>query len=78
MDIKNFGKAIPQDPNNFRWAPTKEYLEELGEPLRLTAIKTKGEPNDALTAMQLVFHNSLEPPIFDSGHSEAGKEFSTV
>ena len=36
IDIANFGSPIEQNEFNFRWAPDRDYLQQLGEPLRLT------------------------------------------
>ena len=66
IDIPNFGNPLKDDKDNFRWAPNLNYLQELGEPLRLTAIRTKGVPNSLNTAIQLVFHNGLESQMIDT------------
>jgi len=43
IDIRNIGAPIVDDPSNFRW-PTQEDLAalDLTEPLRLTAVRTRG------------------------------------
>ena len=65
-DVPNFGSPLTDDKDNFRWVPSLDYLQELGEPLRLTAIRTKGQPNHLNTAIQLVFHNGLESDMIDT------------
>ena len=77
-NIKNFGSTITDHRRNFRWAPSVEYLESLGEPLRLTAIRTKGRKDSICTAIQLVFHNELESDFIDTKSSMADEEVSTV
>ena len=60
-----------QTEQTFRW-PTLEDLKALNlkEPLKLTEIRVKGV-DSTLTAIQLVFKNGVESPLFDSKHARA-------
>lgn len=70
---------LTKDTENHRW-PTKEQLEELKltKPLRLKAIRTKGKPGSCLTAIQLIFEDDIESPMFDTSPKDAGNEVSTI
>ena len=76
--MPNFGDPRPEHANNFLW-PTPGDLEQLNlsKPLRLKAIKTKGVPNVYLTAIQLVFEDGIESPMFDTRRGAAGDEIRT-
>jgi len=71
-DLSNFGNALTESANNFRW-PTEDDLKQLNllEPLKLKEVRTKGPQNGDLTAIQLVFQNGIESPLFDAKHSLA-------
>ena len=77
-DLNNFGNPLAAADINFRW-PTKEDLTRLNinEPLILKEVRTKGVQGDDLTAIQLVFQNGIESPLFDGKHPRA-TELSTV
>ena len=61
-----FKNALKPEQINFRW-PKLEDLEalKLAEPLKLVAIRAKGTMNDKMTAIQLVFENGIESPLFE-------------
>ena len=80
-DLHHFGKQALDSANaevTFRW-PTSEDLKqlELNEPLKLQAIRTKGALDNPLSAIQLVFQNGIESPIFDS-QKKGADDFTTV
>ena len=58
----------------FRW-PTLEDLKalKLSEPLKLTEIRVKGTVGGSLSAIQLVFQNGTESPLFDGKYNNATK-----
>ena len=73
QDVKNLRGDITESEHNFRWAPSMEYLEALDEPLRLIAIKTRAMSNGLNSAIQLVFSNGLESPMYDAEHPSSGE-----
>ena len=57
---------------NFRW-PTQDDLKKLNlaAPLKLKEVRTNGVNKNALTAIQLVFENNIESPLFDGKNVRA-------
>ena len=66
-DLLVFKNPSIGEQDNFRW-PNLDDLQalKLKEPLKLTAIRARGEPNSYMTAIQLVFQNGIESPLFES------------
>ena len=67
LDLSNFGHKVAKGAFNFRW-PTVEDIKNMGltEPLKLKEIRTRGAQKDSLSAIQLVFTNGVESPLFDT------------
>lgn len=82
-DMRKFGRPICDEnkkkASTFRW-PTCQLMQNLKllVPLQLKEIRTKGVPNYALTAIQLVFTNGMMTPFFDGQHSAADPEVQVV
>ena len=57
---------------DFRW-PKIEDLKALNltGPLKLTQIRVKGRVNDDITAIQLVFRDGIESPLFECNNNSA-------
>ena len=66
------GEQHKENQVNFRW-PKLEDLQALNltEPLVLAEIRVKGVVDYDLTAIQLVFQNGIESPLFDSNNANA-------
>ena len=77
--LPNFGSPRPEDPNNFLW-PSPANLDELSltRPLQLKAIKTMGVHGSGPSAIQLIYENGIESPMFDSKNTGAGSDVTTV
>ena len=73
LDLGNFGHKVAKGEFNFRW-PTVEDIKKMGltEPLKLKTIRTRGAQKDSLSAIQLVFTNGVESPLFDTQYAVAG------
>lgn len=73
LDLGNFGHKVAKGAFNFRW-PTVEDIKNMGltEPLKLKEIRTRGAPKDSLSAIQLVYTNGAESPLFDTKYAPAG------
>ena len=69
--LDNFGtKELKDSEIDFIW-PTEKDLQKMKLPLKLKEIRTRGVTNSCLTGIQLVFHNGIESPVFDTQHENA-------
>ena len=69
LDLENFGSKHIEIKDNIRWTVEDELEKwQLTKPPRLTAVRTRGggEGNSCLSAMQLVFEDGHESPLFDA------------
>lgn len=75
-ELKNFGKPISEQNKSeiFVW-PTEEDLERLQWKTlpTLKAIRYKGWNDGCMSAIQLVFTDGSESPLFDTCYSNSGE-----
>ena len=79
-DLLYFGSLkFPAEKVTFRW-PTVEYLKMLNfnEPLKLQAVRTKASQSNFLSAIQLVYQNGIESPLFDACRDPQAEEITTI
>lgn len=78
--LPNFGTARPENhENNFEF-PSPADIERLNltKPLRLKEIKVKGENSNPATAIQLVYEDNIESPLFDTKYTSNVNELQTI
>lgn len=73
-DLPAFKKPLDDSRITFRW-PKMEDIQalQLTEPLKLTAIRVRGE-HGLITGIQLVFKNGIESPLFTKPGATAALE----